>query len=210
MDVRKLILIILTTLFSGITSKTFAQGESLQTHLQKAKAYYSRSDFKNAEHHFQAVYKLDNNHLEALTFLFHIYKYQKQKLLLAQTAGKLKNIDAKKSGFYALKELNAYLELQKYTRAKKSLKEIEDNSYCFKNEEVVELNRLKENLGFAEYAVAHPVPFNPINMGKNINSKDAEYLPCLTRSSRTIIYTRHVSDRYSPKSRQEDFFISYK
>lgn len=61
---------------------------------------------------------------------------------------------------------------------------------------------LKKNMEFA--ITTTPVPFQPQNLGDNINSIDPEYFPSLTIDGKTLIYTRRV------KGRNEDFFISTK
>lgn len=54
-----------------------------------------------------------------------------------------------------------------------------------------------------EFAVTQtPVPFQPQNLGDNINSPDPEYFPSPTIDGKTLVYTRRV------KGRNEDFFIS--
>jgi outer membrane protein OmpA-like peptidoglycan-associated protein len=59
------------------------------------------------------------------------------------------------------------------------------------------------NAAFADQAYKHPVPFNPVNLGPNINTKDAEYLPTLTADGEALIYTAF-------KGGQEDFYRSEK
>lgn len=63
-----------------------------------------------------------------------------------------------------------------------------------------------ENSKFASYAIAHPVPFNPVSLGDSINTPYAEYLPALTIDEQKIIFTRR--DVRQPDS--EDFYISKK
>ena len=63
--------------------------------------------------------------------------------------------------------------------------------------------QLLSDFQFAAVAVKNPVPFNPQNLGKNINTPLAEYLPTLTADGETLIFTRR--DRY-----QEDFYIAKK
>lgn len=61
--------------------------------------------------------------------------------------------------------------------------------------------RLAENCLFAAEAVKNPVPFEPRNLGPNINSPDDEYLPALTADGNTMIFTRR--DGYD-----ENFYTS--
>ena len=65
------------------------------------------------------------------------------------------------------------------------------------------------NCEFAIEAMKHPVPFDPQNMGPNINSENPEYFPSLTTDDRTILYTRRLPAA-NKNGAQEDFFISTK
>lgn len=53
---------------------------------------------------------------------------------------------------------------------------------------------------FAATAIKSPVLFDPVSLGKNINSQHAEYLPTVTADEETLIYTLNNG--------QEDFYIS--
>lgn len=54
---------------------------------------------------------------------------------------------------------------------------------------------------FSLKAIQKPVPFNPVNLGAEINTKEQEYLPVLTADEEIIIFTRQAN-------RNEDFFKS--
>lgn len=56
-----------------------------------------------------------------------------------------------------------------------------------------------ECIAFRRQAKANPVPFNPTNMGANVNSVYDEYLPTLTADGQTLILTRR-------DQQQEDFY----
>ncbi len=63
--------------------------------------------------------------------------------------------------------------------------------------------KLLANAQFASQAVANPVPFEPTNLGENINTNGQEYLPAFSADGATLIYTKRVNG-------QEDFFYSEK
>jgi len=56
---------------------------------------------------------------------------------------------------------------------------------------------------FSIQAIAHPVPFKPVNMGPEINTADDEYLPVATADESTLIFTRKINNN-------EDFYKSIK
>lgn len=60
-----------------------------------------------------------------------------------------------------------------------------------------------KNLRFTADALKNPVPFEPKNLGPNINTPGAEYLPTITADGETLIYTAF-------RGGQEDFFSSKK
>lgn len=67
---------------------------------------------------------------------------------------------------------------------------------------------------FAMNAIAHPVPYNPVNMGEAINGTGCEYFPNVTADDATFLFTRN-EEKIDPNSgvlirTQEDFYISYK
>ena len=63
--------------------------------------------------------------------------------------------------------------------------------------------KLLANAQFAVKAVANPVPFEPTNLGENINTSGQEYLPTFSADGKMLIYTKRVNG-------QEDFFYSEK
>ena len=63
--------------------------------------------------------------------------------------------------------------------------------------------KLKADMEFAATATATPVPFNPENLGEQINSKHPDYWPSVSVDGNSFILTRNVL-------RNEDFFVSRK
>lgn len=55
------------------------------------------------------------------------------------------------------------------------------------------LQKAKKNLkicDFAIHAIKNPVPFRPVNLGKQVNTKYDEYWPSVTADNRTLVITR--------------------
>ncbi|MDA8901660.1 OmpA family protein [bacterium] len=67
-----------------------------------------------------------------------------------------------------------------------------------------------ESCDFATQALKNPVPFNPKNLGSNINTSQPEYFPSLTGDGQNIIFTRVILDKNAQLrgGRQEDFYAS--
>lgn len=66
-----------------------------------------------------------------------------------------------------------------------------------------------DNCNFALEAIKHPVPYNPINLGPNVNSDRPEYFPSITADDKKLLYTRDVLDpREINFGHQEDIMVS--
>lgn len=65
------------------------------------------------------------------------------------------------------------------------------------------------NCEFAARAITQPVPFDPKNLGPNVNTADPEYYPCITADDGTLMFTRRVKAPEIPVyGMQEDFYVS--
>lgn len=82
-----------------------------------------------------------------------------------------------------------------------------------------EARNLMESIDLSLKLVANPYPFEPINLGPGVNTKDPEYFPTITVDGKTLLFTRRIVDKRVPimsneiedlQQRQEDFFVSTK
>ncbi len=79
-------------------------------------------------------------------------------------------------------------------------------------------NKKKEDLArlilsscaFAKEALQYPVPFEPKNLGNEVNTDQSEYYPCVTADGSTLLFTRLVRDSQAFNGRQEDFYVANK
>ena len=65
------------------------------------------------------------------------------------------------------------------------------------------------NCDFAIDAIKNPVPFDPQNMGAEVNSAWPEYFPSLTTDDKTLLFTRRMAIEGQRKE-QEDFYVTHK
>ena len=80
-------------------------------------------------------------------------------------------------------------------------------AFDIKNEKLkASAEKLLGNCKFGAEAKKNPLPFNPVNLGENINTNLAEYLPALTADGKTFIFTRKLV--YETGYEQEDFYVS--
>ncbi len=64
---------------------------------------------------------------------------------------------------------------------------------------------------FRLHALAHPVPFEPQNLGATVNTSNDEYLPALTADGETLIFTRRFPRKATTTANtkeEEDFYQS--
>lgn len=71
-----------------------------------------------------------------------------------------------------------------------------------------EVDQYIANCNFAIEAMKHPVPFNPVNIGEGVNTKDPEYYFSFSVDQKKLIFTRDIKDPESMFGHQEDFFMS--
>lgn len=76
--------------------------------------------------------------------------------------------------------------------------------------QVRESEKQLDNIAFALQAIQNPYPFEPINMGPNINSELSEYFPSITVDEKMLLFTRRLPEPGSPMGYNEDFFVSQK
>lgn len=88
----------------------------------------------------------------------------------------------------------------KYGEARTHLQHFIDR-YEGREAMVVRARTALRNAAFAEKALQNPVPFQPINLGPNINSPYSEYLPTLSADGEMLLFTRRVGA-------QEDFYAA--
>lgn len=208
-----LIVIILTTLH------TFAQKEKLSSKNKKAiKAYYSGVqyfDFRkypSAEEQFLYAVKLDPAFVEARQMLGTMYEEQKKFSLAIEQYVLVQNINPEffPHNYYLLG--NLLLKEGRYDEASENYEKFVNLA----NIRPEARNDAQEQMQKANTALAlknNPVPFNPINLGPEINSPDAEYSPTLTADEEILYFTRlRPRDQFTIHSMpfEEDFFVSRK
>lgn len=142
--------------------------------------------------------------------------FQMAYLQLGDIYRRLKSYDKSKETYIAALALNKPVDVRVYYSLGESQLLSGDyaeaqnhlnrfiNKYDGKDQKIV--GRAKKYLAdcaFSIDALQHPQPFQPMNMGPNLNSKYREYFPALTADGNTMIYSRVIEGN-------EDFLISSK
>ena len=176
---------------------------------EKALEYYDqRNNAKTLEELLTAVDK-DPNFVEAWTMLGYIYTEEKEydKAIDAFNKALAINPNFYRGNFYSVADLQ--MTVGKYEDAKKNFEE-----YLKSPKKDSLLNALSvlnlKKCEFAIEAMKTPVPFEPVNMGAEINTDGYEYFPAITADDLTFLFTRNVRpDPNNPATDwQEDFFVS--
>lgn len=108
-------------------------------------------------------------------------------------------------GYYAV--ANMEMSLEHYENAKADF----ERFLSFERinpESKAKAERSLKNAAFAINAKKNPVPFNPKNMGTNINTEANEYFPGITSDNQMFLFTREVKDEKVQGGIHEDFFSS--
>jgi outer membrane protein OmpA-like peptidoglycan-associated protein len=197
-----------------ILFSSFSIAQKLTTSSRKAKKYYEEasSHLVYGHHHeanelLQKAIKADPQFAEAYLLLGDLNTDMQRKE--AAIRYYVKSIEIKNDlypqvHYYVAKlymGLGNYADADKYFHSYIAFPDIDD--YTKKDSE-----RNILNCQFALVALQNPVDFEPINLGKNINSMYSEYFPTMTVDGKFILYTRRLGEE--GKHQQEDFYVSIK
>lgn len=199
-------------LFLFITSISFAQ--ELHTKSRKAKKLFEEANshltygqYFEATDKLKDAIKADPNFVEAHLLLGDAARDQGQKEEAIHHYEKAIEISPDlypRTHYFVGKlaiELGRYEEAESYF---KSFLEFSDmDAYSIRD-----AKRNILNCQFAKEALLNPVDFEPVNLGKNINSIYSEYFPSMTVDGQMILYTRLLGEE--GRHQQEDFYVSIK
>lgn len=215
------IILIVSIIFLSTSCKAQQPG-LLSTKSKKAeKAYYAAMnyaqvyDFVNAYAQLEIAEKEDPNFVEAYTLEANFDMANEQWVKAIDNFHKAFSIN---SGFFPSSYFdcaNAEMQLGRYADAKKDFQTFLDTHRPTTSPAIIESAQQGiDNCDFATNAIAHPVPFNPINMGEKINTDGCEYFPNVTADDQTFLFTRNrqVKDPNTGvlTQTQEDFYISFR
>lgn len=180
-------------------------------YFQRGTHYYDNKQYDEAIIELQNALKEDSNFLEAHMLIGDVYTDDRNYAKGVEHYRKAVLIDPEffPQNFFNLAKIEMLID--EFDSAKTHL----GIFLTFKTRTNELRDRAEKMLSvckFASYAVKHPVPFNPVNMGDNINSTDAEYLPSFTADDQTLVYTRRrlMGSQGGMKDYNEDFFVSKK
>lgn len=174
----------------GFCKASFAQSDNYSKNQKNkfwdAELFYEKGDYLPAIELLKEVYDKDKDYSE-INYLLGDSYYQLNKLDSAITFLE-KGISANSDAYYQLAFI--YLNQENFKQSKINLELFQKNrinktSKFSKNE----LKQLKSNIEFAQKELANPEIVNVINLGKNINTDEDEYVPLITATEELLIFT---------------------
>lgn len=168
---------------------------------------YRNFDLKTARLSLESIVKDKPEFIEAHFMLAQIYDEMGETELAITPLTAALAIDEKyyPAGWMMLAE--CYFAQGKYDETEKAITKF----MPYPKESAAQEKRsqlLISSCVFAKRALANPVPFEPINLGKGVNSDRDEYYPCITADEQTLLYTRLIADPAAQQGKQEDFYLS--
>lgn len=174
---------------------------------QEANHAYSLMNYPQAIDLLKEAIHDDSEFIEAYLVLAEVYMSSRQEKLAIDTYLKGLPINPERytTGYINLAKLQ--FGQGEYAGAKKSyeqylqLKDTKEKYISQAHDGITRCN-------FAIWLVNHPVPFHPVNLGPNVNTRADEYWPSLSADEQTLVITRKVPGDPAFGGIQEDFFIS--
>lgn len=203
------LLVVLLNL-NRVSAQTFTTEKTTNVKTQKllsaAKGYILSNKLDDAVKQLQRALKEDSLCIDTWQMLGDIDFTRGQYVQCAKNVERVMHLNKgyKSKGFYML--CMSYWTMDDYEHCIQNGKEyllVKDKYDPW----VRDVNQAIANSGFASYAIQHPVPFNPINLGDSINTKTMdEYSPSISLDNSILIYNRNVA---VANTHQEDFYISF-
>ncbi len=203
------LLVVLLNL-NRVSAQTFTTEKTTNAKTQKllsaAKGYILSNKLDDAVKQLQRALKEDSLCIDTWQMLGDIDFTRGQYVQCAKNVERVMQLNKgyKSKGYYML--CMSYWTMDDYEHCIQNGKEyllVKDKYDPW----VRDVNQAIANSGFASYAIQHPVPFNPINLGDSINTKTMdEYSPSISLDNSILIYNRNVA---VGNTHQEDFYISF-
>jgi outer membrane protein OmpA-like peptidoglycan-associated protein/tetratricopeptide (TPR) repeat protein len=206
-------ILFLTIFFINLLISILAQGpyrsESKKAigYYEEGRRYYDLKYYADAEQYLLDAIKTDEKFQDAYLVLAEVFWEQKKYTSAIEYYSKGLAIDPT---FYPkgyLNKGNLELRIARYTDALESFKLFLDKDTTKGKYRLQAIHGI-DVANFGIYATAHPVEFEPVNLGPNVNSRFDEYWPSLSADEQTLVVTRLVNVQEFGRGVQEDFFFS--
>ena len=206
LPVMKVFFVLVLTLCLSVA--LYAQRQYSTTDKEAIKQYALANEsldehlYDDAIAQLQKSIEADNKFIEARYLLADVYRLLRRN---KESIDEFKNVITLSPDFNRavyLKLGDVQISQAQYAEAQKNLEKYLTYS-DISNQNQFWAKKLIADCEFSINAIAHPVPFKPVNMGPEINTADDEYLPTATADESTLIFTRKINSN-------EDFYKSVK
>ena len=195
------------------SSEYSTKSKKAKKNFETALSFFRTRDYEEANYFLNKSLSYDSNFVEAYILLGQIASDQHQT---DKAIGYYrKAIDINVEVFPKLLYMTASMELDKgyYYDALKHFK-----AYAVRPDADRGLRKRIEygvdRCSFAIYQIEHPVPFDPVNLGPNVNTRNQDYINMVSVDNDFLIVTQRFKTRQTseqnPRGETEDFFISYR
>ncbi|QES90260.1 OmpA family protein [Rhizosphaericola mali] len=203
---RRLSLIFIAILFFLI-GHSQSSNPNAQKSFEAALPYLDNGDYDNGLNNLLKAYQADPNFIDAIITLANTYKEIKSYDSAVLFYQKAKLIDSHQSNYYNMPYSNCLAGLGKFSEALQAvdqyLKIPNLGDKALKNAQYWQ-NCYQFAINYAKNHPHESYVFQPINMGDNINSPQAEYYPSFTIDDSTLVFTRRG------EGIREDFLESFR
>lgn len=178
---------------------------------EKAQVRYNENNLEDAFKCLNEAIEIDPNFLDAYFMLANLYENKGETDKAIENLNKMSQINKSyfPSALYILSELQFKKGLYEEALVNSDLFLSMPNANANSK---TKAEKIKKSAEFAKVAFKNPVPFNPVNLGKNINSKYKDYLPAFSADEQTLIFARTIlkdtTREMTKGNSQEDFYVS--
>jgi outer membrane protein OmpA-like peptidoglycan-associated protein len=175
-----------------MTVSTYAQEGDRQKAdrlFEKAEQYYGRRDYTQAIKQINLVLAEEPKYCNAYLLMGDIYYDLKIPVKAIDAYAEAVKIDSVlfPPAFYIM--ANLQFDLERYADAKRNY--ITYLGFFPKSQ--TEIQKAQRNIELCEFRadmISHPVPFNPVNLGPNVNSEGFEYINSVSIDEELMLFTR--------------------
>ncbi len=202
-------------LFLFMATVSFAQKQNYSTSnrgaiksFEDGTAFFDNRQYDAAIRSFETAIMKDPNFIEAYILMAEVYASDRLyvEAIDFYKKGIAINPEFYPNNIYQLASLQ--FNTGKYEDAILSLESFAKYSQQVSPEKQAQVEQLLRNSKFAIDAIKSPVEFNPVSLGKGVNTKFSEFYPTFTVDQQEIIFTRDITDANAMGGHQEDFYLS--
>ena len=192
----------ISVLFFLISIPSFAQQPArtrADKQFDKAVQLYNRHDFSSALRQLDELLVNEPSYTQAWLLKGDMYNDLKESLNAIDAYKKAVSIDSAlfPPVYYIM--ANLYFDMEMYSEAKSNYLK-----YLTFNPKIqAELKRTAENIPLCDFRsemIKNPVPFNPVNIGPNVNTPGYEYINAVSLDEGQLYFTRKDADPRSDES----------